>query len=167
MSYDRVLPKPVPLHHESSQVSLPRSTNLLDHKIMNDLPKSHGALPHRPDPIGSGYRFNDRRPSGVPQTHQQMSALGRVKNANGVTKPEQSYQPNKQAGPMLSTKDLSVRERSSSSSGSASPASSAQKDGPAVNWCLCQPDPKIPRPRNGELMLSAPSSNEHGKCFSF
>lgn len=33
-----------------------------------------------------------------------------------------------------------------------------------MQFCLCQPDPKIPRPRNGESILSA--SLEMGKCFS-
>lgn len=158
MSYDRVLPKPVALHHDS----LPRPSNLLDHKIMNDLPISHGSLPHRPDPIGSSCRYNDARPSGVLQAHQQLAAFSRPKLE--VTKTEQILPPVKPAGPMLATKDLAIRDRSVSSSGSSSPVKSAHRD---INWCLCQPAPKVPRPRNGESIISAQSSSEHGKCILF
>lgn len=157
MSYDRVLPKPVALHHDS----LPRPSNLLDHKIMNDLPASHAhvhaALPHRPDPIGSACRY-----SGGPQAPQQLTVLNRPKN--GMSKNEQSPPPVRPADPMLATKDLAIRDRSVSSSGSSSPVKSAHGD---VKWCLCQPAPKVPRPRNGEWMMSAQSPSEHGKCILF
>lgn len=156
MSYDRVLPKPVALHHES----LPRTSNLLDHKIMNDMPTSHVALSHRPDPVGSACRYNDARASGMPQAYQQqVAALNRPKHGMETSQP--SLKP---TGPMLTTKDLPIRERSLSSSGSSSPVKSAHGN---VRWCVCQPARKIPRPRNGESMISTQSSSEHGKCFLF
>jgi HMG box factor len=34
-----------------------------------------------------------------------------------------------------------------------------------MQFCLCQPDPKIPRPRNGKSIFSAPS-DLGGKSFS-
>lgn len=156
MSYDRVLPKPVALHHDS----LPRPSNPLDHKVMNDLPGSHvhAALPHRPDPIGSTCRY-----SGVPQTHQQLAVLHPPKN--GMTRAEQNPPSGKPTGRVLPTKDLAFRDRSVSSSDSCpSPVPAAYGD---VKWCLCQPAPKVPRPRNGELMISAQSSSERGKCILF
>jgi HMG box factor len=152
MSYNRVLPNPVALHHDSSQVSLPRYSNPLDHKIMNDLPMSHGALPFRPDPLASACMYPENRPNGVPQARQYVATL---KRAN----PELSPQMGRPAGPMPSTSDLALHDRSSSSSGGSSPTRSTKE----ISWCLCKPDPKIPRPRNCESTPSASWSKEHGK----
>lgn len=128
---------------------------------MNDMPISHGALPHRPDPVGSGCRYHDARTTGMPQAHQQqVMTLNRPKH--GMTRTGTSPPPLKPPGPMLTTKDLPIRDRSLSSSGSSSPNKSAHGD---IRWCVCQPARKIPRPRNGESMISAQSSSEHGKCF--
>lgn len=125
---------------------------------MNDRPShAQAALSHRPDPIGPACRY-----SGVPQTHQQLTLLNRPKTE--MSRTEQSPPPVKPVGPMLATKDLAFRDRSVSSSGSSSPVKSAHGD---VKWCLCQPAPKVPRPRNGESMMSAQSSSEHGKCILF
>ena len=68
-------------------------------------------------------------------------------------------------GPMLSTKELPLRDRSDrSSSSSAGSNSPVKAKDCSMQFCLCQPDPKIPRPRNGESITSIPSS-ELGKCF--
>jgi HMG box factor len=83
-----------------------------------------------------------------------------MKNDSAMSPVQQHAKP----GPMISTKDL-ARDRSASSSGSSSPNKSAKIEG--VQFCLCQPDPKIPRPRNGELILSEPSLYKHGKSFLF
>ncbi|KAJ5160850.1 uncharacterized protein N7482_007854 [Penicillium canariense] len=155
MSYDRVLPNPASLRYESAPVStLPRPSNLLDHKIMNDrLPKACMALPHRPTsgpiPGADVGRYPDIRSSGVSQTHQHRASYGRV---NGALKHDPSASPVQQhvkSGPMISTKGLES-DRSTSSSGSSSPAKSAQNEN--VQFCLCQPDPKIPRPRNAFIL---------------
>jgi HMG box factor len=161
MSYDRVLPNPVALRYESAQVTLPRPSNLLDHKIMNDeLPKSAMAMRHPvDDPVGASVRYSDPR-STVHQTHQHISINGPKEthkmSSNGSVKP---------VGPTISTKELPLRDRSdrssSSSASSTSPVKSHKES--AMQFCLCQPDPKIPRPRNGESILSAPL--EIGKCF--
>lgn len=154
MSYDRVLPNPVALRYESAQVSLPRPSNLLDHKVMNEeLPKSVMAMRH-PD---GAVRYADPRSTGIHQTHQHISKEAHRMSSNG---------PGKPVGPMISTKELPLRERSdrssSSSASSTSPVKSHKES--ALQFCLCQPDPKIPRPRNGESILSAPSL-QFGKCF--
>lgn len=154
MSYNRVLPNPVALHHDPSQVSLPRSSNLLDHKIMNDLPKSHGALPLRPDPLAACRYPEVRHPSITSvSAHQHMASLNRAK-------PELSPQMGRpgRPGSLLPPNDLALRDRSSSSSGGSSPKMSKE-----TSWCLCKPDPKIPRPRNCESIPSAPWFLEHGK----
>ena len=151
MSWDRVLPAPAGLHYDSTQV---RPSNLLDHKIMNELPKAHGPLAYRPEPV----KYADIRPSGVTQAHQQMACFSRPKSAIPKIESDEFIQEVRSPGPMVSTRDHS---RSSSSSGSTSPVRSKERQ----SFCLCQPDPKVPRPRNGESMLSAPLFNEHGKCL--
>jgi HMG box factor len=136
MSYDRVLPKPVALRYESVQVT-PRPSNLLDHKIMNDLPNSMHEGRYDPRPVS--------------QSHVTLNM------------PESKM--GKPVGPMLTTKGLPMRERSERSSSSSASSNSPikSKDSP-VQFCLCQPEPKVPRPRNGESMWSAPSLHL-GKCF--
>lgn len=164
MSYDRVLPKPAALHYEATQVTLPprQTSNLLEHKIMNDdFPHKMAVLDHPPlhpsHASTDGYlNFNP-----LPQIHH-LSSLNRAKMAfNQIAS---------SGGPMpplstTTTKDMPIRERSSHSdrsSSSSSPVKSSasssreqhqqqqQQQQPAAQFCLCQPDPKIPRPRNGE-----------------
>jgi HMG box factor len=164
MSYDRVLPNPASLRYESAPVStLPRPSDLLDHKIINDhLPNSFVTLPHRPAPPPA-----PGTPAGNDMTRyasdmQQFASYQRprvsMKNGPCLSPVQQHVQP----GPMISTNDLAT-DRSASSSGSSSPTKSVKNEG--VQFCLCQPDPKIPRPRNGELMLPEPSSYRNGKSF--
>src|SRR4051794_4117424 len=132
MSYDRVLPNPVALRYESAQVSLPRPSNLLDHKIMNDNLKSMARYPD--GPVGDSVQYTDVRSNGVSQTHQHLSVLNGAKDhLNGPVKP---------VGPTISTKELPLRDRSdrsSSSSASSSSPGKSQKEG-AMQFCLCQPD---------------------------
>jgi HMG box factor len=110
---------------------------------MKDLPKSS---------MHAEGRY-DARSTGVSQAHQQVS----------MNIPESKL--GKPVGPMLTTKELPMRERSErSSSSSASSNSPIKSKEGAMQFCLCQPDPKIPRPRNGESMWSAPSL-QLGKCF--
>lgn len=157
MSWDRVLPAPAGLHYETPQV---RPSDLLDRKIMSDLPKSHGPLVYRQD----AFKYADLRPHDIQQAHRQMAVLnkGEIPHQSDQMTPMSSVHSNvnlmaRPSGAMAS-KEIS---RSSSSSGSASPVKSAKE---RDTFCLCQPDPKVPRPRNGELMQPA-QLNEHGKCF--
>ncbi|CAG8016834.1 unnamed protein product [Penicillium olsonii] len=56
-------------------------------------------------------------------------------------------------GPMLSTKELPLRDRSDrSSSSSAGSNSPVKAKDCSMQFCLCQPDPKIPRPRNAFIL---------------
>ncbi|KAJ5779319.1 hypothetical protein N7457_007039 [Penicillium paradoxum] len=146
MSYDRVLPNPVALRYESVQVPIARPSNLLEHKIMNeDLSKSAMAMryPTEGGPVGPSIRYADARSTGISQTHHHMSSLNEAKSSNGV----------KPMGPMLSTKELPMRDRSDrSSSSSASSTSPVKSKENTMQFCLCQPDPKIPRPRNAFIL---------------
>ncbi|KAJ5533075.1 hypothetical protein N7494_009627 [Penicillium frequentans] len=144
MSWDRVLPAPAGLHYDIPQV---RPSDLLDHKIMSDLPKSHGPLVYRQD----SFKYADQRPNDI-QAHQQMAVLNKgdiplqsdqmMPISNGHSNVNLVVRP---SGAMTS-KEIS---RSSSSSGSASPVRSAKE---RDTFCLCQPDPKVPRPRNAFIL---------------
>lgn len=98
--------------------------------------------PHRDGgSVGASCKYAaDMRPSGVPPM-----ALNRAKIAlNKIASSAPSTEPLKLVAPLL-TKDIPIRDRSSSSS---PVKSAAMKE--TAQFCLCQPDPKIPRPRNGK-----------------
>ncbi|KAJ5101663.1 hypothetical protein NUU61_003885 [Penicillium alfredii] len=152
MSYDRVLPNPAALY-ESAPVTLPRPTsNLLDHKIMNDDLSNSAMASRRPSeggPVGAPCRY-----AGPPSTLPQLSSITRAKDTFQKIVSPMSSEPRalKPVNPVLATKDIPIRERSSSSSASStSPVKSAHKES-ALQFCLCQPDPKIPRPRNAFIL---------------
>ncbi|KAJ6017164.1 hypothetical protein N7451_000543 [Penicillium sp. IBT 35674x] len=145
MSWDRVLPAPAGLHYDIPQV---RPSDLLDHKIMSDLPKSHGPLVYRQD----SFKYADQRPIDIHQAPQQMAVLnkGDIPHQSDQMMPISNGHSNvnlvvRPSGAMAS-KEIS---RSSSSSGSASPVRSAKE---RDTFCLCQPDPKVPRPRNAFIL---------------
>lgn len=153
MSYDRVLPKPPALHYDSPQASLSRPTtsNLLEHKIMND---GITMSDHRMDKTPS-YRYSE----SLPQVNLLSLHRSRVGMDKNPTSPSASstLEASKPA-PGLPTKSLPMRDQSSISerSSSSSPVKSAAP-GPresVTQFCLCQPDPKIPRPRNGKPIQS-------------
>lgn len=140
MSFDRVLPKPPGLHHEPSRGPAPRKTSsLFEHKIMNDAAARVPMEQHPDDgPAASSCRYAaDTRSAGVPLNRAKV-ALNKIAC---TASPADGSNP---MAPSL-TRDGLVRDRSSSSS----PVKSAAGKEPA-QFCLCQPDPKIPRPRNGE-----------------
>ncbi|GES61770.1 HMG box transcriptional regulator [Aspergillus terreus] len=152
MSYDRVLPKPPALHYDSPQVPLPRPTsNLLEHKIMNDDISRMSLVDHHVDspPMGSSCRF---AADGLPQVH--LSSLTRAKFALNNIAASASVEASKPSA-SLTTKTIPLRERSTASerSSSSSPVKSTAASRESVTqFCLCQPDPKIPRPRNAFIL---------------
>lgn len=162
MSYDRVLPNPVSFRHETAPLpSLPRPSDLIDHKIMSAPPAtSYMALPHRPSPGMAGnihatspqgvrYTSTMHQPNNISQTHQHLvsydrrHSLAKIDRDGGQSPVQRTVKPS----PTITTRDLGTT-RSVSPSGSSSPAKSVKSDG--LQFCLCQPEPKIPRPRNGE-----------------
>ncbi|KAL2835191.1 HMG box protein [Aspergillus cavernicola] len=150
MSYDRVLPKPVALHHDSPQVSLSRPTtsNLLEHKIMND---GIAMANHRMEDAPT-YRYSDAgHKVNLSSVHRARMSVN--KNPSSLAAPLEAPKPMT----ALSTKNIPYRERSSVSerSSSSSPVKSTGPPGhreSATQFCLCQPDPKIPRPRNAFIL---------------
>lgn len=97
--------------------------------------------------MGSSCRY---AADGLPQVH--LSSLNRAKIALNKIASNAPIEPPKPAAP-LPAKSIPFRERSSVSerSSSSSPVKSATSRESVTQFCLCQPDPKIPRPRNGML----------------
>lgn len=108
-------------------------------KMAVDQPQPHS---HRDrSPVGASCRYAaDMRSSGAPPL-----ALNRAKIALNKISSSAAGESSKPVAPLL-TKDISIRDRPSSSS----PVKSAIVKDPG-QFCLCQPDPKIPRPRNGKV----------------
>ncbi|CEL05326.1 hypothetical protein ASPCAL06444 [Aspergillus calidoustus] len=151
MSYDRVLPKPVALHYDSPQVSLSRPTsNLLEHKIMND---DIVMAEHRPEPVPTpSYRYSENLPK-VNLLSLHRSRVGGNQAPPSLPAPLKAPRPTA----ALTSKSIPYRDQSSVSerSSSSSPVKSAAPTGSvdaATQFCLCQPDPKIPRPRNAFIL---------------
>ncbi|PYH45254.1 putative HMG box transcriptional regulator [Aspergillus saccharolyticus JOP 1030-1] len=153
MSFDRVLPMPPALQYDPPPVTLPRPTgSLLDHKIMND---GYSKMPvmdhhHRDATSFGGHR---RYADNLPHAHM---AFNRYKMAmNKAVAGVASLEPAKPTT-LMGTKPIPLRERSSMSerSSSSSPVKSVAPTPreSAANFCLCQPDPKIPRPRNAFIL---------------
>jgi HMG box factor, other len=147
MPYDRVLPKPAALYDESVRNRLPRqTTNLLEHKIMNDQ-FSITKVAERSDSVSSrrpGQCLTDPVPQspGLAQIH--LSSVNREKVAqnnlsSSILTIDKSVTTSNGEG------EIFTREESTSSSSSQSDPPKEQ----GAQFCLCQPDPKIPRPRNG------------------
>ncbi|KAA8648750.1 hypothetical protein EYZ11_011760 [Aspergillus tanneri] len=146
MSYDRVLPKPAALHYDTTQVTFPRLTsNLLEHKIMKDDVSKIAMVDHQVDgiPSGNSCRYTTH---GLPQIH--LSSINRAKIAFNKMAATAPIEPPK------SKTTIPLRERSSASerSSSSSPVKSTASREPVTQFCLCQPDPKIPRPRNAFIL---------------
>ncbi|KAL4887053.1 hypothetical protein BJY04DRAFT_177158 [Aspergillus karnatakaensis] len=146
MSYDRVLPKPIALHHDSTQVSMSRPTsNLLEHKIMHD---DHNMADHRDN--APSYRYSESIPRvNLPSMHRARVVVNSKNHPASPSTTLESPIPTS----AMSTKTMALRERSSHSdrSSSTSPVKSAAQ-GSNTQFCLCQPDPKIPRPRNAFIL---------------
>lgn len=143
MSFDRVLPKPPALHYEAPQGPMPRKTStLLEHKIMND--DSSKMVIDQPQRERGSASASCRYAADIRSSGVSSLSLSRAKIAlNKIACSAPSLESSKVSAPVL-TKDIPIRDRSSSTS----PAKSAAKE--PAQFCLCQPDPKIPRPRNGE-----------------
>lgn len=115
-----------------------RSASLLDHHIVSDSQLNpfrrpeYGRrdtvpfLPFRPSPLAHNERRPPPDPIYVPDDYEDLDELNRKRSFSDM-----ADQP----------------------SGSSSPASVGQVDG-QTQFCLCQPEPKIPRPRNGEQITS-------------
>ncbi|KAL5343756.1 hypothetical protein BJX70DRAFT_393808 [Aspergillus crustosus] len=104
---------------------------------------------HRGEGPRPRYRYSESLP------HANLSSLHRVRvgvNKSHPSSPSTTLEPPKPTS-ALATKSMPMRERSALSdrSSSSSPVKTTAR-GPVTQFCLCQPDPKIPRPRNAFIL---------------
>lgn len=130
---DRILPKPEALLHPSPDGSFPRRSSFLaQHHIVPNTPSSH-----IPRAVLDGRGSVVASPESVKAPkHRLTTALPPVVQRRQETTPS-PVNEDQTTTPM-------VEETS------RQPSPSSQTDGIGLDrFCLCQPDPKIPRPRNG------------------
>lgn len=141
-AWDRTLPKPDAILQDLPEGTFARrSSSLMQHHLVsrNLSQEVHeGDLARRRTvPCIS---HHERRPSGVDG--------GQTRMIDGTSRDPASLPP-AVLGPLTRKREASLMA-DESHSGPESPSSPPTGDG-AKEFCLCQPDPKIPRPRNGEF----------------
>ncbi|PGG98651.1 hypothetical protein AJ79_08806 [Helicocarpus griseus UAMH5409] len=145
MSWDRVLPKPPALHYDPTGRDLPtRTSTPVDHQIMADkfckiaVDESNHRLVSLDSRILPAALSRNAIPSPERVTLAEapppvlISPIARKRTSS------------------LITSEAARQERSASSSSSKSTSS---KESPSKHFCLCQPEPKIPRPRNAFILF--------------
>jgi HMG box factor len=134
ISWYRVLPKPVALLHDHFNDPFPRrDSSLLQHHITSD--NSFKAVS---DTIaGRRITVPSIAYSEIPRSSPQIHSPVR----NSIVSIGSAYADE---GPVTRKRTASLME-----DGLQSPDRSPQHEESGNQFCLCQPDPKIPRPRNG------------------
>ncbi|PGH27255.1 hypothetical protein AJ80_00965 [Polytolypa hystricis UAMH7299] len=179
MSYDRVLPKPLALYYDPPRRELPsRTSTPVEHKIMTDRfskivseEKQYDGRSASSTPITT----TSTTTTGGIESKALASALSALSAPTPTTSTIASASekllpsaaiseisspastviaspiPRKRKFCQLITSEtIDQHERSVSSNSSKSNSS---KDSTSVQFCLCQPDPKIPRPRNAFILF--------------
>ncbi len=141
-SWDRVLPAPSALLNvNANDLLLRRSSSLLQHHL---LPSKH--LPESP---------RDRR-STVPSIAYQVNTRINPINPIPLRASQEFFTSGELATGPLTRKRAASLMADESETRETSPATTHDSNPETTNqFCLCQPDPKIPRPRNG--MFFTPS----------
>lgn len=142
MSYDRVLPKPPALYYDSFRGdSSTHTTTPFQHKIMADVPQEDGRR-------STALELRAQRPTASQASSVQASPMMSSKRpqVTDVAAVLASPLPRKRTISLMSS-EPTREERSASASSSRS--SSSRDSG--LQFCLCQPEPKIPRPPNGSF----------------
>ena len=141
MSFDRVLPNPLALCYDSPQRSIPRRTDtLLEHKIMTGRLSKIVTEYDCPKAISESKALED----ALSHPAMTTSPVNLAKSAAVMASPVPTSTISRKRVVPLVTVGLDRTESSTSSN------SSKESN---VQFCLCQPDPKIPRPRNGPFIL--------------
>ena len=137
VSWYRVLPKPPSLFNHDNPAGTPRRDSLLQHKIVHEPP------PPPPHPLdGTKYRRN---------TFDSLASKSlREPSPEPIRARDPYANESLRLGPLTRKRAASqmADDESPQSTSPASPSTSAAE--PTTQFCLCQPDPKIPRPRNGK-----------------
>ncbi|KAL9590252.1 MAG: hypothetical protein Q9203_000925 [Teloschistes exilis] len=138
MSYDRVLPPPAALvNQDQSGHWIPRRDSLLHNSIMAD---RHASISEN----GTTSQSLTYAPSSPPPAGHRAPAHPSDPSADNVTPPKTrsrssatlSNESSNMPDPPMSSSQASLTERNTEWNSASS-------------ICLCQPDPKVPRPRNG------------------
>ena len=144
-AWDRTLPKPDAILQTLPEGTFTRrGSSLLQHHLVSRslsqeiLEKDLGRRSTVPC-----ISYNERRPSGVNGGQTRMV---------DSTSYDPALLPTVALGPLTRKRDASDMTEESHS-GSKSPSSPVAGEG-VKEFCLCQPDPKIPRPRNGECCFA-------------
>lgn len=169
MSFDRVLPRPPALYDEPATRVHRTTSSLLEHKIMHDstrplsmsivdnIPRSPARIPRSSDSDGCSAALSQMKLSSLNrekiaengQLQPSFASSSRHSTPGGSTHGGSTHGGSTPGGstPGGSIFEMPLRERSAT--GSPTKLEAAKEA--ASQFCLCQPDPKIPRPRNGEL----------------
>lgn len=147
MAYIRGPPASVSISHACSRSdSLRGNPSCSESMAIQDISTSYATLRSRSDLRGSACEYAGPRSNEIPQIHQQMV------QAESCTQQLDSHpiiDGHPPRNPPLAAAHLPLRERPSSSSGSSNPFNPSKEEHRS-QWCLCVPDAKAPRPRNGE-----------------
>ena len=139
-SWDRTLPKPSGILQNIPAGTLARrSSSLLQHHLVSREPQEVLSSDVGRRSTVPCISYHERR-SSVPEGAQMRT----VDSSSGEPASYQSAP----LGTLTRKRDAS-HMADESLSGPESPSSPITGDG-AKEFCLCQPDPKIPRPRNGK-----------------
>lgn len=142
MSYHRVLPKPQALSSQDpSESRISAQNTLLHHKIMTDVEPNEGLKTARTSRSTS---VNTPSKGAASQRSASLESLQDYQDSpTAEAIPVRLGQ--KRAASLITTVDHRFRDLPSLST--ASPGIRSADSASQV--CLCQPDPKVPRPRNG------------------
>ena len=155
IAWDRTLPKPQALLQESSReiLSLGRSASLL-HSSSNNI-VAHPAL-------------ESARRNTAPCLQYRASPQSPILQEPACIDPRLRPNADNSDTGLTKKRDLSHMAEELDSGEQSPTTSSPSATGSASQYCLCQRDPKIPRPRNGmsqSPMLAAQTKMEHQlKC---
>ena len=151
--WDRVLPRPVTSLHDLMSGGFPsRSSSLLQHHITSD----RSTREHSDDSV--------TRRSTVPSIAYHEPAL--TFQRDGRSLGEQDC-----VGLVDSSDGMVTRKRAASHMDGdprePSPLSQSSHEASAEQFCLCRPESKIPRPRNGMHLLSLSNGRKHPSTIFF
>ena len=142
LSWDRVLPAPSALLNGNANDLLPRrSSSLLQHHLFSSKHLPESPRDQRSTVPSIAYQVNTRInpiPPIPPRASQDFSAFGELATGPLTRKRAAS----------LMADESETRETSPATTNDSNPDTTNQ-------FCLCQPDPKIPRPRNGMFLTSS------------
>lgn len=147
LSWDRVLPAPQALLNGNANDILPRrSSSLLQHHLFSSTDLLDRSKDRRSTVPSIAYQVNPSiSTSTIPQTPPRAS-----QDSIASDQPATGPLTRKRAATLMAD-ESKIRE--------TSPATTHDSISETTNqFCLCQPDPKIPRPRNGTFLISHCSS---------